>query len=58
MDATAIEKITFLGALLVAVVYLWRAYSAARDETIAALRDEIKRLQEARGGDDDKQGTI
>lgn len=36
----ALEKLTLLAALALAVVYLWRGYTAARDETIRVLREE------------------
>lgn len=43
MDTT--EKITLIVALCVAVVYLWRAYTASRDDAIKLLQDEIAALR-------------
>lgn len=41
----AFEKITLVAALGLAVVYLWKAYTAARDETIKELKAEIEALR-------------
>ncbi len=41
----AVEKITLVAALALAVVYLWKAYTGARDETIKELKAEIEALR-------------
>ena len=46
MTPEIIEKLTLVGALVVAVVYLWRAYQAAIDKTIAELKEELKRCDD------------
>lgn len=40
MDVSVLEKLSLLAALAIAVIYLWRGYVAARDETIAELRKQ------------------
>ncbi len=40
-----VEKLTLIAALAIAVVYLWKAYTGARDETIKALQAEIESLR-------------
>lgn len=41
----AVEKVTLVMALAIAVMYLWKAYTAARDETIKELKAEIEALR-------------
>lgn len=55
MSMDAVEKITLVAALAVAVVYLWKAYQGARDETIKELKAEIEALRKTALGKDGEQ---
>lgn len=55
MSALAIDKVTSLGLLIIAVVAIWRSYKAAIERLISALQGQTAELKQAL--DDVKTGV-
>lgn len=46
MTPELIEKVSLVAALVVAVVYLWKAYQAAVDRSLNELKEALAKCEE------------